>query len=107
MTGPVRFRSPVLVDERSDHCAIQLAENLDAADVDALIDGLLDQIGARVLDRSGEGNTCSWDLDYSGHSLRLVYARGTLRIEPLYASAGCAIHDLHELFALRASPSGY
>ena len=101
------FRAPILIDAASDMASIRLTDKLESVLVDEVVDALVGQIGARVVAESEAGGRRTWELDYSGHSLILVYDRDALSIEPVYASAGCAIHDLQELFAIRARPDGY
>jgi hypothetical protein len=107
MNNFVRFKAPRLIDERSENCGLRLAEGVDAASVDSLVERLVDQIGARVINSSDSDTERTWELDYSGTSLRLTFMAGQIQLDPVYASASCAIHDLHELFMIRSGPDGY
>ena len=103
----IRFRNPTLVEETGDDCRLLLAENVPHDQVDAIVDGLLEQIGARAVAVTDAEERRDWTLAYSGTELVLSFEQGSLVLRSPSAPAGCAIHDLQELFAIRANPKGY
>ena len=107
MNDFIRFKSPTLIDDGSETCSLRLATDVDPSSIERIVAGLVDQIGARIVDLSGSGTTRTWALEYSDTSLRLVYDKEQLRLEAVYGGASCAIHDLHELLAIRSGPNGY